>query len=148
MSGLVFEGCCINKQPRPLQADPTGGRGGGRTALYLFQDPGRHFVATVEDHMELLGLLHLLQQGLGVLGLPRQLSDLQAEVVARGSLDQLLQADETCGERGGAAPCMSSTNPGESVRRLPGESVRWEHPHRQRRFRRILMFSGGLTGPR
>ena len=59
-------------------------------------------MAAVEDHVELLGFLHLLQQRLGVLGVPRQLSDLKAEVVARGSLDQLLQANETCGEGGGS----------------------------------------------
>ena len=37
------------------------------THNYLFQDPCNHFVAAVEDDMELLPPLHLLQQGFGVL---------------------------------------------------------------------------------
>ena len=67
---------------------------------YLFQDPGSHLMSTIKDDMELLRLLHLLQKWLGVLGLCGQLSDLQTNVVSRWRLDQLLQSNETCRQRG------------------------------------------------
>jgi len=67
---------------------------------YLFQDPGSHLVSTIKDDMELLCLLHLLQKWLGIFALRGQLSDLQTNVVSWRCLDQLLQSNQTCRQRG------------------------------------------------
>lgn len=52
-------------------------------------------MAAVKDHVEFLCFLHLFQKWLGVLGLRRQLSDLQTNVVSGWRLDQLLQPNKT-----------------------------------------------------
>lgn len=57
-------------------------------------------MSAIKDDMELLCLLHLLQKWLGVLGLCGQLTDLQTDVVSRRRLDQLLQTNKTCRQRG------------------------------------------------
>lgn len=65
---------------------------------HLFEYPCGHLVTAVEDNVELLGFLHLFEQRFGVLGVCGELSDLQADVVSGWSFNELLQADETCGD--------------------------------------------------
>lgn len=85
-----------------------------KTCPHLLEDPGGHLVAAVEDDVELLGPLHLLQQRFGVLGLQRQLPDLQPDVVAGRRLDQLLQANQPCREE-----------EEEEERVVVGRHIRW-----------------------
>lgn len=58
---------------------------------HLLEDLSRHQVAAVEDDAEFPAPLHLLEQRPGVVGVQRELADLQADVVAGRGHDELLQ---------------------------------------------------------
>ena len=56
-------------------------------------------VGAVEDDVELLPLLHLLEQWPGVLTALGELTDLNLDAVSRRSFDQLLQPNQTWNHR-------------------------------------------------
>lgn len=61
---------------------------------HLLEDLSCHQVAAVEDDAEFPAPLHLLEQRPRIVGVQRELADLQADVVAGRGHDELLQPDE------------------------------------------------------
>ena len=66
---------------------------------HLFEDIGRGLVGAVKDDIELLPLLHLLEQWPGVLTALGELANLNLDAVSRRSFDQLLQPNQTWNHR-------------------------------------------------
>lgn len=74
------------------------------TPAHLLEDLSCHQVAAVEDDAKFPAPLHLLEQRPGIVGVQRELADLQADVVAGRGHDELLQPYEAFG-------CHIETNP-------------------------------------
>lgn len=78
LADFRVQGSCRALPPRPR---------------YLLEDFCRRLVRAVEYHIELLALLHLLQQRPGILVPRGQLADFDFNVVSGRGFDELLQAN-------------------------------------------------------
>lgn len=77
---------------------------------YLLEDFCRRLVRAVEYHIELLALLHLLQQRPGILVPRGQLADFDFDVVPGRGFDELLQANQTWGMTGNDTITIPATS--------------------------------------
>lgn len=80
----------------------------------------------VEYHIELLALLHLLQQRPGILVPRGQLADFDFDVVPGRGFDELLQANQTWGMTGNDTITIPATSQGLSHSTLPKDNS-WFH---------------------